>query len=359
MNKSDIQRLQSLTGFPRISILLPTHRTSPDNKRDPIVLENLLKDAGRRLKEEFSGRQCEALMDRLRHLAGRVEQRNNTEGLALFASEDHAEWHRLPFAVEARVAIDETYATRDLVYAFNRSPRYRVLVLSAKTTRLYEGVHERLDEIENSDFPRPYADPDSGQPLPSGRGVDSEVAHQLLGRFLAEVDEALDRIFQPDPLPFVACGVERILARFQAITRHGELLAGDVEGSHERTPANDLGAKTRPVIDAWLKVRRDRVFERLEQATGANRAAAGLQECWRVASEGRVDTLLVEEDFRVPGRVNQQGTLVPVDDSGAPGIIDDAVDELIETVLAASGQVVFFSPGRLAGRDRIAAILRY
>jgi hypothetical protein len=44
----------------------------------------------------------------------------------------------LPFRVKPRAVIDETFATRDLVYAFNRAPPYRVLLLGQKLT-LYDG----------------------------------------------------------------------------------------------------------------------------------------------------------------------------------------------------------------------------
>jgi hypothetical protein len=51
------------------------------------------------------------------------------------------------------VVIDETFATRDLVYALNRLSRYWVLALSEKPTRLFEGVKDTLVEVENQGFP--------------------------------------------------------------------------------------------------------------------------------------------------------------------------------------------------------------
>lgn len=360
MNKSDIRRLQELTGYPRISILMPTHRSSPDNKRDPIVLDNLLKETEQRLLKEFSRRETGAWMERLRELVGQVDFGHLDEGLAVFAGPDHGEWHKLPFPVAERVVIDETYATRDLVYVFNRSPRYRVLVLSEQPTRLFEGVRADLTEISLGGFPMTYTGPGAGEKIPAGFGIEkSDVIHARMRQFFRTVVQALAGIHKHDLLPVVVTGVERYLAWFDEAAGRQDWIAGTIEGSHDRTPAHDLGKLAWPVMRDWLKTRRDEVRKRMDAATGANRAAAGLQECWRVAGEGRVDTLLVEENYHVAARTDAAGTLVPADDAAAPGVIDDAVDELIEIVIARGGEVVFFAPGRLAERDRIAAILRY
>lgn len=360
MNKTDIQRLQAHSGYPQVTILLTTHPTAPDNKADPVALKNALAQAEKRLAKEFSARERRPIMERLQGMAEAVDHRHNTRGLALFAGAEHGEWHRLPFSVQARIVIDETYATRDLVYAFNRTPRYRVLVITDAVSRLYEGLGEHLTELTTGGFPRSRTGPGADQPLPGGRGIEpSTVDHQRASAYLEEVTRALQRIHDTDPLPLVVTAGDRDAGDFRRAFGDSAMLAGHLPGSHGDTPATKLAALVRPVLHDWLAKRQEADLERLDAATGAQRAAAGLQECWRVASEGRVNRLLVEEDYRVAGRVNDAGTLVPVEDPEAPGIIDDAVDELIETVLAHGGRVTFLEPGRLEERRRIAAILRH
>ncbi len=95
-------------------------------------------------------------------------------------------------------------------------------------------------------------------------------------------------------------------------------------------------------------------------ATANGHKATGLRYVWRAAREGRVDTLLVEEDYFQPARIRDD-TLHFVtentrDGHGAP---EDAVDETISTVMNAGGNVHFYTPGELNDCERIAAILRY
>ncbi len=42
MNRQDLKYLREQSGYPAVSITLPTHKTFPDNRQDPILLKNLL-----------------------------------------------------------------------------------------------------------------------------------------------------------------------------------------------------------------------------------------------------------------------------------------------------------------------------
>ena len=69
-----------------------------------------------------------------------------------------------------------------------------------------------------------------------------------------------------------------------------------------------------------------------------------------MAKEGRGDTLLVEQDFHYPATLDETGMILsPAEDAAEPGVIDDAVDEVIEEVMAKGGSVVFVDNGALKG----------
>jgi hypothetical protein len=114
------------------------------------------------------------------------------------------------------------------------------------------------------------------------------------------------------------------------------------------------------LIKAELARRKEKALEELEAAVGAQRYASGMGEVWRLAQEGRGDILLVEEDFHYPGRVDSSGLhLTAEEDPREPGVFDDAVDELIQAVLAKNGRIVFVDNGTLQAHQRVALILRY
>lgn len=82
-------------------------------------------------------------------------------------------------------------------------------------------------------------------------------------------------------------------------------------------------------------------------------------DVWRVANEGRGSLLLVEKDYHAPATTDEAGWhLLPADEAAAPDGMDDAVDEIIETVLSKQGRVVFLENGQLETHQRIALNLR-
>ncbi|MEK7441673.1 MAG: hypothetical protein AABZ78_12810, partial [Chloroflexota bacterium] len=130
MNRSDIQVLQSVREHPALSILLPTHRGHLDNRQDAIRLRNLVDQAAERLLSKFPKREVQPVLQNLETLTNQIDYRHLSDGLALFVGREFAQQMYLPFTVKERVIINDTFATRDLVHALNRTPRYWVLVLS-------------------------------------------------------------------------------------------------------------------------------------------------------------------------------------------------------------------------------------
>jgi hypothetical protein len=76
-----------------------------------------------------------------------------------------------------------------------------------------------------------------------------------------------------------------------------------------------------------------------------------------VGREGRGRLLVVEEDFRAERAREVDGRLVWTDDPSAD-VLDDPVDEIVEHVVRAGGNVEFVSPDALAELGRIGSILR-
>ena len=88
--RSELKRLQGHQDYPSISVLAPTHRTAPANKRDRIVVKNLVAKGLKRLHDEFKKRDVASLVQNLNKLVDQVDWEHSLEGLALFASRDVA-----------------------------------------------------------------------------------------------------------------------------------------------------------------------------------------------------------------------------------------------------------------------------
>jgi hypothetical protein len=358
--RTELKRLQGQNDYPSISVLAPTHRTAPANRRDRIVVKNLVADGLKRLHGEFGKRDVAALVRNLNKLVDRVDWQHSLESLALFAGRNVATAISLPFKVKARVVIEASFATRDLVFTLNRAPRYRVLVLSEKPTRLFDATTHVLTEFTDKPFPMVHKGPGGIAKLPGGKGINrSAVRDEAHRDFFRKVDGALAAIEDEDPVPVVVVGVDRYLAFYQEITQHPDAIVGLVAGNHDKTNPAALGRLVWPVFKAGMTLKRTRGLVRLKEAVSVNRHASGIDQVWRACFEKRCQILLVETGFEYPADVHPQGDrLLPYSGRGAAAL-DDAVDELIERVLADGGEVYFYEPGVLDLHQGIAAVLRY
>jgi len=361
MNRHEVKLLQQINGYPALTITLPTHRRSPENQQDPIRVKNLVEQATKRLLEEFNKREMAPLLTQLEKLVAEIDFRNTSDGLALFVNRDLARAVQLPFTLRENVNVGETFLTRDLVYALNRTPRYWTLVLSEKPTRLFEGTLDILSEVQSDGFPIFHQGPGGEQPLPGGFGIKKSAYRDEYHRqFFRKVDTTLKPFLADDPLPLIVVGVDRFLAFFNEVSSHKEFILSTLKGSHDKTSPPELAKLVWPLAKAALAEQRQKVFSELDKAMGEKKVASAINEVWRLASEGRGSLLLVEEGFHYPARVDATGRIItPADDATAPDVIDDAVDEISETVLMKQGRVVFVEDGQLETHQRIALILRY
>jgi hypothetical protein len=341
-----------------VSILAPTHRTAPSNKQDPIKVKNLVTKAVDRLHTEFKKREVADVVKNLQDLVKKVDWQHTLDGLALFASKDKSAALSLPFKVKPRAMIDETFATRDLVYAFNRAPAYRVLVLS-HAPHLYDAWTTVLEEHTAKPFPMTHKGPGGAAKLPGGPGVNpSAVRDDAVRTFFRSVDDALGTLHKATPMPLVVVGVERNLAFFREVTRHADAVVGMLAGNHDKTSPTALGKLVWPVFENGATVRRTEALVQLDNAVGANRHASGIDQVWRAAVGGKVKTLLVEKDFKHPADVGPDGLMLLSYTGKGAQAFDDAVDETVERVMQSGGEVFFYPVGDLDVHQRIAAVLR-
>lgn len=359
ITRADLKDLFSHREYPSVSILLPTNRSSYSKNQDTIKLNNLARKATDRLEGELSKREAAGVVKRLQAAVKKMDWSARLDGMALFVSKDHTKVLNLPFKVKPRVMVDETFATRDVVYAYNRAKPFRVLVLG-HTTRLFDAWNTILDEHRTKPFPMKHRGMGGGSKLPGGIGVNTSGARDEAHRtFYKSVDDAVAAIQKDSPLPLVLVGAERTLAFYQEVTRHASSIVGMLAGNHEKTTSAALGKLVLPVFEAGATVRRTDALVKLDQAVGMNRSASGMHQVWKAAVAGNVQMILVEKNFTYPADIGPEADRLTAFTGKGAAALDDAVDEVIERVMSTGGEVFFYPPGDLGVHQKIAAVLRH
>lgn len=366
--KSVLLDLKSRETNPAISILMPTHRTFPDNKQDPILLKNLAKEVEERLLAQMDKREVWPIMESLNAAIDAHDHQHNLDGLAIFAGTDKTEVVELPFAVTQRAVIDSNFATRDLTRGLLDSASYFLVVISRTKGRLIHGYNDRLvhefdrnTKLVHHDFPL------ENTSLYSTSGHDRSQApteDNLLKEFLNRIDKSLQEVQGKrgnDRLPVIVVGDARNVALFKELSDR----PADIHGEYTHSP--DLDAEphqliqdAQPAVKALAQHREDEALQHIGQARGANLLHADLSSIYRLASEGNAARLFVTRGYIQPGVMDAEAlTIETRDENTGEGVIDDVVDELIELAIANGGEVYFVSPEAMADNGKLLLQSRY
>ena len=230
------------------------------------------------------------------------------------------------------------------------SIHYYVLLLSEKTSRLYEGFRDRLIDIQDMNFPLEISI-DAGTPV----SKDSR-----LKEFFHQTEQHFTHYYQQDPLRLVLAGEKRNLSIFKTLQTYQDVIIGTVEGDYLMTSPHDLGKIVWPVIKETIAGANKNAMRDLATAAKQKKVVSGIEAVGQFVERGADhSTLYVEEDYHVKGSIRRTDhSLTLSKHVDIWEVIDDVVDIIIEKVLKMGGNVIFLKNGLLIKLERIALILR-
>jgi hypothetical protein len=355
-----LKQLKDVISETCVTIIMNTHRTHPENKKDGLLLKNLVKEAEERLFADESKRDAKSMIQRIKDLESKIDHNHNIESLILFVNEDIAEFIRLPVAVVDRVVIDHTFATRDLVRAIHLETNYYVLVLSQQKVRLLEAFNDKV--VQEFDKPTPF--PIENTQFYSTSGVKLSNATKqtnLVAEFFNRVDKELNKIRKDNPLPVLICTEESNYFEYMKI-------ADEMHSIYDTfLNKNRLDEKDFEIVkEAWSIVKEYRIKqnnarkEELLKAVGAQKFMSDINDIWGAIEQGRIQTIFIEQGLFQPALLEgNKITFVSDEERNRKDIVDDIYDEMIELNMNFGGDVVFLPKGELRDFQGVGAITRY
>ncbi|HYK55585.1 MAG TPA: hypothetical protein VEV15_03840 [Flavisolibacter sp.] len=356
MNQT-LKKVKDISGRCCVTILFNTHRTLPDNEKDPLVLKNLIKEATSRLTNECDPQAAPVITEKLNALAATIDHRQNLESLVLFVNEQVAEYERLPVAVEDRVVIGHTFATRDVIRALYKDKEYYVLVLSRDKARLVEAFNDRVvKEVEDS-FP---VENTFLHPRQSAEAAVANRQTNLQQEFFNIVDKQLLEVIKQNPWPVLICTEESNYHQYLKVADRKEIIMGHLNGNRMEEKAHHIIEAAWPVV---LQIRQDNIRARTQELSAAEntgKLVTDFNDIWRAVNQGRGQTLFVQQGYFQPARlVNDTIELVPAEQTDRTGVIDDIIDDIIDINLQYGGDCVFLSGDELKNYQGLVLTTRY
>jgi hypothetical protein len=337
-----------------LSVLLTTTPSERMVPGDRATLQGLTLDALRRLDEEPDLEAAAATRAGLAVTISHALVGPTDRGLAILVSPEGTHLLHLRVAPRNRVVVDPTFATRDLVRSAAEDPAFLTLVIDGRAARLLHYGQRYTRPILGHDFP--MIRPDEGQRASASAASSDRARQERTRAFLREVDSRVAARIEEFRLPVVLVASERTAAQYLGLAP-GRRIAAVVRTGNGNTPVADLEQAARAALAEHVSDRAAAALDTVSVRLAHGRAVAGLAAAWEAIVLSDPDLLVVERSHAAAARVSEDG-LDLVADPEELGVLDDAVDELIEAALARGAEVVTVPDGALARHGHLVLALR-
>jgi hypothetical protein len=155
LTRNDLRALIERPERLSISIYMPAERMGKQVEQNPIRFKNLLGKTEERLAERgVRASEAQALLEPAKTLLrDSLFWQRQSDGLALFVSQDMLRYYRLPLDFEELAVVGDRFHVKPLLPLLSGDGRFYILALSQNTLRLLQGTRYSVSEIELEDVP--------------------------------------------------------------------------------------------------------------------------------------------------------------------------------------------------------------
>ena len=331
-----------------VSIYVPTSPLTQEAQASRIELKNLAGEAIRQLEEAGADRRgIEEIGDALDELVDDEDfWAEQARSLAVFASPEGARTFRLPSRVPQLVEVAARFYVKPLLRATTFPQAAFVLALAAGSVRLVEVLRDGPPfVVDVPGLPKGVASSERKEDTPR------------LRQYARKVEQALRGVVGGLELPLILAATRPLDSIYRSVNTYPGLVEPGIRRSPEDASDEKLADAARELLDELYASELAEVRARFEQRAAQERASTDVAEVARAATQGAVDTLLVDIDEKLPGIVDEESGAVTLaaDDAISYGV----VDEVAKRVLLMGGRVLAVRAPDLPGESGMAAILRY
>lgn len=361
---------------PCISIYLPTHIHINELKQDRILFRHLIKECETNLLIKYDEVTATAILKPLNDLDQEDDfWRNPTEGLALFADQKHSIVYKLHTSFEPLAIVADSYHIKPMLKVFQFVQKVQILGIDAENFSLFEGDRYGIKAVTLPiDAPttlkaaigihlaEPYISRGSNTANPGmvhGQGGAKDEKERSTEKFFRVVDNYVYETFSKVArCPLILLALNEHHAVFHGLSKNPYLMKEGIKGDYESFDLKQLCQKVNELLEPINQQKIQDKLDRYQAALSESKGSKLIAEITKAALEGRVETLLIEENKIIKGRINPRSEKVDFKDPETT-ILDDVLDDLAQQVLKDKGEVLVIPKTMFENKFGIGAIFRY
>ncbi len=362
-----------------ISLFMPTHRAGLETEQDPIRFKNLLAEAENQLKAEgLDASKVDKILKKPRNLfEASTFWQHQSDGLAIFISEDEFHLFRLPIAFTEMVVVTNRFHIKPLLPLLNSDGTFHILAISQKQVRLMAGNQYTVDEIDLGEIPEtlfqtlpsewPKQNLQYQTGAPSAGGTQAAMYHghdrgneikQRLQKWFRLIDKAVSDLLAGSHSPLVLAGVDNLFPLYKEVNTYSNLVEEGISGNPDNMTSKDLHPLAWAIVEPMFLQERRAGLAKYGQLAKTEQTTVDVTEALLAASHGRVEVLFVALGVQVWGQFDQEKDKVKLREIPQPGD-EDLLDLAAVQTLINGGSVFAVTPAEVPSKGLVAAVLRY
>jgi len=363
-----------------MSVYMPTHRTHPDNLQDRILFKNLIKKLEKSLLQQYSASETTILLKPFVELENNEEfWRHTLDGLAVFSTADMFKTIFLPVSTEELAVVAKSFHTKPLRKYLQSVERYNVLGLSLHDYHIYEGNRHSLTELvltpgipknikealgdeltDKHSTVASYGGVGSGTSnMHHGQGGKADEADIDAERFFRYVSKTInDHYLTISDLPLILAALPEHHHLFRKVSNILSLLPDGIDVNPKSIETGELAKRAWEVMEPYYNSIIDKACDVYQQEKSKGTGSDHISDVAKAAAAGRVDTLMIEANRQIPGKIINSTGSIEMGDLQNPEM-DDLLDDLGELVIKMGGKVIVIPHEKMPTGTGIACVFRY
>jgi hypothetical protein len=381
LSKEQFAYLVNYTADVCISLYIPTSPSGVDKneQKDTIVFKAVLQQITHQLKQKYFD---EDTIERLLKPGYDLLQNDSfwysmTDGLAVFLSDGHFKYFKMPIAPNSEIVINSSFYISPLIPIITSKDYFYVLVLSKKQAKLYradafgmihipiaempKGVDDvvHFEEKDDQKLFRTGSSGDGGGANFHGIGAGKPDDKKNIALYFDEVDETVwKEILHTENVPLLLAGVEYLIPIYKSVAEYKYIWNDSLTGSYEHEDSNVLYQQARQKLIPYFEQRENKALEIYGNQSATALTSSIAEDVIPAAYYGRVSRLFALKDEHIWGQFDEQKNELTIHDVQQEG--DEClVDKAIIKTLLTGGEVYVLTKDRMPANSKIASVMRY
>lgn len=381
LTKDVFSELANFEGMPCVSILLPTHKAGVEvnEQVDLIAFKNALQAVEKQLAERKTEQTLikKILEPGYTLLRDDTFWRNQSNGLAIYISDNYFKYLRLSAPVTQHIRINSSFYVSPLIPFMVKKEYFYILDIAKKFPRFYRadlfGIeHLQIEEMPSGVDDVVHFEEKEAEKLfrSGGRGGTGGANFHGIGGgkpdekehiaiYLEEVDDTIWKThLNKSNAPLLLAGQDFLIPIYRAVSDYSYIWPEALTGNHHQQSDNELYEAAMQVMQPYFDQSLNKYLEDYGNKSATKLTSSIIADIIPAAYYGQIAQLFVKKDTQIWGTFNEQDNKLTIASQEQEGT-EDLVDKAIIKTIQNGGDVFILDEGQMPAPSELAAVLRY